>query len=119
MALPLVELGQSKRERRKRATDLLERVGLGDRITHRPGQLSGGEQQRVAIARALATDPVLLVADEPTGELDTETGRSVLREFERIAEDRSVIIASHDRETLAIADRIVTLQDGSVSTDGD
>ena len=114
VALPLVELGIPKRARRKRATALLERVGLGDRITHRPGELSGGEQQRVAIARALVTDPALVIADEPTGELDTETGRRVLKEFERVAEDRAVILASHDDETLAIADRLVNLCDGKI-----
>lgn len=112
VALPLVELGVSRRKRRRRATDLLERVGLEDRIKHKPGELSGGEQQRVAIARALATDPTLVIADEPTGELDTETGRRVLAEFERIAEDRAVVLASHDRETLAIADRVIRLRDG-------
>ncbi|MDJ1434299.1 ABC transporter ATP-binding protein [Halostagnicola sp. A-GB9-2] len=115
VALPLVELGVSKSERRQRATALLERVGLEDRITHRPGELSGGEQQRVAIARALVTDPKLVVADEPTGELDSETGKRVLNEFRRVAEDRAVILASHDRPTLRIADRVVRLQDGTIS----
>ncbi len=114
VALPLVELGISKRQRRRRATELLERVGLGDRITHRPGELSGGEQQRVAIARALITDPTLVIADEPTGELDTETGKGVLTEFKRIAEDRAVVLASHDRSTLAITDRCVQLRDGAI-----
>ncbi|MDQ2052628.1 ABC transporter ATP-binding protein [Natronolimnohabitans sp. A-GB9] len=118
VALPLVELGVGKRERRRRATQLLERMGLGDRIDHRPGELSGGEQQRVAIARALVTDPTLVVADEPTGELDTETGRRILDEFERIAEDRAVVLASHDRPTLEIADRLVRLKDGTVREDG-
>ncbi len=115
VALPLVECGVGKRERRRRATELLERVGLADRITHRPGELSGGEQQRVAIARALVTDPALVIADEPTGELDTETGQAVLREFERVADDRAVILASHDRDTLDLCDRKVRLRDGSVA----
>ncbi|RQG96015.1 ABC transporter ATP-binding protein [Natrarchaeobius chitinivorans] len=119
VALPLVELGVGRRKRRQRASELLERVGLGDRISHRPGELSGGEQQRVAIARALVTDPTLVVADEPTGELDTETGRRVLEEFTRVAEDRAVVLASHDRETLAIADRIVRLQDGTIVDSAD
>lgn len=118
VALPLVELGVGKRDRRERAETLLERVGLGDRIGHRPGELSGGEQQRVAIARALVTDPTLVIADEPTGELDTETGRRVLDEFERVADDRAVVLASHDRPTLAVADRVVELEDGTVSADG-
>ncbi|SIS10283.1 putative ABC transport system ATP-binding protein [Natronorubrum thiooxidans] len=118
VALPLVELGVGKRDRRKRATALLERVGLGDRVGHRPGELSGGEQQRVAIARALVTDPTLVIADEPTGELDTETGQRILNEFERIADDRAVVLASHDRPTLAISDRIVRLKDGMIRSDG-
>lgn len=117
VALPLVELGVPKRKRRERATELLERVGLGDRITHRPNELSGGEQQRVAIARALSTSPTLVIADEPTGELDTESGRRVLDALERVAEDRAVVFASHDEQTLAIADRSVRLRDGRVVED--
>lgn len=113
VALPLVEAGMGKRERRSRAETLLERVGLGDRVTHTPGQLSGGEQQRVAIARALATDPPLVVADEPTGELDTETGASVLELIAEVAGDgRAVVVASHDGPTLGIADRVIDLRDG-------
>ncbi len=115
VALPLIELGESRRERRRRATALLERVGLGDRVKHRPGELSGGEQQRVAIARALVTDPDVVIADEPTGELDTETGQSVLNEFERVAENRAVVVASHDQATLDIADRVIRLQDGKIA----
>ena len=114
VALPLVELGWSKRTRRERATGLLEDVGLGDRATHRPGQLSGGEQQRVAIARALATEPDLLIADEPTGELDTATGRQVLDLFEDLGEEHAVVLASHDEQTLAVADRVISLRDGRV-----
>ncbi|NKE37479.1 ABC transporter ATP-binding protein [Natronococcus sp. JC468] len=116
VALPLVELGVAKRQRRQRATELLERVGLGDRITHRPGELSGGEQQRVAIARALITDPELVIADEPTGELDTDTGRTILQEFTRVAENRAVVLASHDRETLDICDRLFRLRDGAIAS---
>jgi len=113
VALPLVEAGVSKAERRERATELLQRVDLGDRVTHHPGQLSGGEQQRVAIARALATDPPLLLADEPTGELDSETGATVLELLRDVADDgRAVVVASHDQPTLAIADRSITLRDG-------
>jgi putative ABC transport system ATP-binding protein len=119
VALPLVELGVSRRERRRRADETLERVGLADRSTHRPGELSGGEQQRVAIARALVTDPTLLIADEPTGELDTETGRQILAEFERIADDRTVVLASHDRPTLEIADRVLRLRDGAIVREDD
>ena len=112
VALPLLEAGVSKRDRRERATDVLERVGLGDRIDHKPGQLSGGEQQRVAIARALVTEPPLVVADEPTGELDREAGDRVLAELDAVASDRAVVVASHDRRTLEAADRVVRLRDG-------
>jgi putative ABC transport system ATP-binding protein len=113
VALPLVEQGVGKRERRERAVDLLEAVGLGDRATHRPGALSGGEQQRVALARALVTDPALVVADEPTGELDTETGTAVLDLLAGAdAEDRGVVIASHDERALACTDRVIHLRDG-------
>lgn len=112
VALPLLEIGLSKRERRERATAVLERVGLGDRLGHKPGQLSGGEQQRVAIARALVTEPPLIVADEPTGELDSDAGDRVLAELESVATDRAVIVASHDRRTLEAADRLIRLRDG-------
>ena len=112
VGLPLVELGVPAAERKRRASALLEQVGLEDRLDHRPGELSGGEQQRVAIARALVTAPALVVADEPTGELDSETGRQVLSAFEAVAEDQAVVVASHDPETLAIADRRVRLRDG-------
>jgi putative ABC transport system ATP-binding protein len=115
VALPLVELGHGKAKRRERAEELLERVGLGGRAGHHPNELSGGEQQRVAVARALATDPALVVADEPTGELDTETGERVLDLFEDVAgDDRAVVLATHDEETLAAADRVVRLRDGRV-----
>jgi len=116
VALPLVELGRPKKERRKRATALLEAMGLEDRITHRPPQLSGGEQQRVAIARALITEPDLVIADEPTGELDTQTGERVLTRFRELARelDTAVVVASHDEPTLEIADRLVRMRDGEV-----
>ncbi len=112
VAVPLVELGISKQNRRDQATELLEAVGLGDRITHRPGQLSGGEQQRVAIARALATEPDLIIADEPTGELDSETSEQVLDVLTNVANDQGVVLASHDQQALAVCDRVITLQDG-------
>jgi len=117
VALPLVERGRPKRERRRRATELLEAMGLGDRITHRPPELSGGEQQRVAIARALVTNPDLVIADEPTGELDTETGDRVLTRFRAVAAElnAAVVIASHDEPTLAIADRLVRMRDGEIT----
>lgn len=113
VALPLIELGYSKRRRRERASDLLKRVGLGDRLQHRPGELSGGEQQRVAVARALATDPQLVVADEPTGELDTETGKQVLDLLATVADDRAVVLASHDQQALDRTTRQIRLRDGT------
>lgn len=113
-ALPLVELGHSKRDRRQRAESLLAAVGLDDRVTHRPGRLSGGEQQRVAIARALATDPSLVVADEPTGELDSETGARVLDLLVDVADDRAVVLASHDQQALDVCDRVLRLRDGAL-----
>jgi len=112
VALPLVERGVAKTERRDRATELLESVGLGDRTDHRPGALSGGERQRVAIARALVTDPSIVVADEPTGELDTATGEQVLDRIAAASEDRAVVVASHDEQALDRADRVIRLRDG-------
>lgn len=113
VALPLVERGMSKSKRRDKASAVLHRVGLGERQSHTPGELSGGEQQRVAIARALVTDPDLLIADEPTGELDTETGEQILDLFEDAADEgTAVVLASHDEPTLAIADRVLELRDG-------
>ncbi|WP_415380200.1 ABC transporter ATP-binding protein [Halosimplex sp. TS25] len=113
VALPLVEVGRSKAERRERASALLEEVGLGDRMAHKPGQLSGGEQQRVAIARALVTEPELVVADEPTGELDSETSARVLSALGEIADERAVVLASHDPQALDTCDRLVRLRDGA------
>lgn len=118
VALPLLELGVPKRERRERAIELLEDVGLGERATHRPAQLSGGERQRVAIARALVTEPDVLIADEPTGELDTATGRRILDLFEDVGAERAVVLASHDESALDIADRVVGLSDGKRRPDG-
>ncbi|ELZ08756.1 ABC transporter-related protein [Natrinema thermotolerans DSM 11552] len=114
VALPLVQAGVPRADRRDRAESLLEAVGLGDRATHLPGELSGGERQRVAIARALSTDPDVIVADEPTGELDTATGRTVLELLTDVGRDRAVIVASHDEGALSVADRIVSLRDGRV-----
>lgn len=113
VALPLVQAGVKRRKRRKRASELLAAVGLGDRESHRPGALSGGEQQRVAIARALAADPDVVIADEPTGELDRETGEQVLDLLTDISDDRAVVVASHDEYTLERADRVINLLDGA------
>jgi putative ABC transport system ATP-binding protein len=117
VALPMVERGIGKSARRNRAEELLEKVGLGDRITHRPAELSGGEQQRVAVARALAGEPELLVADEPTGELDSVAGETVLELLEELATERAVIVASHDQAVLDRVDRTIRLRDGAVVND--
>jgi putative ABC transport system ATP-binding protein len=118
VAVPLIQEGVPRAKRRTRAADLLERVGLEDRELHRPAQLSGGERQRVAIARALVTDPDVIVADEPTGELDTATGRRVLDALTRAAGDRVVLFASHDDQTRAVCDRVIRLRDGRVIGSG-
>ena len=117
VAIPLVERGWGKRRRRERATELLQKVGLGERLSHKPGQLSGGEQQRVAIARALATEPDLLIADEPTGELDTATGETILTLFEELSTDHAVVMASHDERALARTGRVIRLLDGTRVSD--
>ena len=114
VAMPLLERGIGKSERRARAAELLETVGLGERLDHRPAELSGGEQQRVAVARALTGEPSLLIADEPTGELDSAAGETVLDLLEDVADDRAVVVASHDQAVLDRADRIVRLRDGKV-----
>ena len=116
VAVPLVQAGESRSARRNRATELLDAVGLEGRHTHRPSSLSGGEQQRVAIARALAADPAVVIADEPTGELDRETGEQVLDVLTNIAADRAVVIASHDEYTLSRTDRVIKLRDGCRET---
>jgi len=101
-----------------RASELLEGVGLGDRLDHTPGELSGGQKQRVAIARALVNDPRVLLADEPTGNLDRKTGRAVLEQFEEIrAEGVAVIAVTHDAQVADHADRTITLVDGRISSD--
>jgi len=117
VAVALIEAGFSKSERRDRADAVLETVGLADRADHAPGELSGGERQRVAIARALAPDPDLIVADEPTGELDTATGERVLDALATVAEDRAVVLASHDEQAVDRADRVLELRDGRVMND--
>lgn len=118
VGLPLVEKGVGTKTRRKKATQLLEQVGLADRTDHKPGQLSGGEQQRVALARALVTDPSVLIADEPTGELDTATGEQIISMLSEHTDDRAVIVASHDDQVLSQTDRVIRLRDGRVVIDG-
>jgi putative ABC transport system ATP-binding protein len=116
--LPLVYAGVGRRERRRRAEDVLERVGLGDRSHHWPNQLSGGEQQRVVIARAMVNDPALILADEPTGALDSGTGEVILSLFERLHRDgRTIIVVTHAAEVADRARRRITLHDGRIVED--
>jgi putative ABC transport system ATP-binding protein len=111
--IPLAEIGLGRAERRQRARELLDRVGLGDRLKHRPGELSGGQRQRVAIARALANRPSLLLADEPTGELDGETSRGILELFESLAvSGTAIVVATHDLKLAAAAGRQMKMVDG-------
>ena len=113
--LPLSEAGASRTERQRRATELLEYVGLAARADHRPSQLSGGEMQRVAIARALANRPRLLLADEPTGELDQATGQHIADLLDRVNRDgTALVIVTHDPSLAARASRVVLLRDGSI-----
>jgi ABC-type lipoprotein export system ATPase subunit len=111
--------GVSARERRRRAVEMLGRVGLADRLDHHPGQLSGGQQQRVAIARALVNDPAILMADEPTGNLDTKTSRDVIRLVRDLNEQGgiTVILVTHDQDVAANACRTVVLRDGRIVCD--
>lgn len=109
--------GVSGREARERAGTLLERVGLTGRAGHRPNQLSGGEQQRVAIARALINGPAIVIADEPTGNLDTRTGAAIVDLLTSLADEQTVIIATHDERIAHAADRIVHLADGRIDRD--
>jgi putative ABC transport system ATP-binding protein len=115
VALPLIFQGWSQTERDERARELLDSVGLGDRLDHRPPELSGGQRQRVAIARALAAEPALLLADEPTGNVDTETGAQVMDLIDEVnAEGRTVLLVTHERYIAEHADRIVHVRDGTI-----
>ena len=117
--LPLLYSGASKAQRRERATKRLLQVGLGDRLDHQPSQLSGGQQQRVAIARALVTSPSLLLADEPTGNLDTQSSREIMRILETLNRDEgiTIILVTHEMDIAAYAAREIVIKDGQVLSD--
>jgi len=116
VAMPLIYRGVSTRKRNEKAKELLQAVGLGDRLTHRPNELSGGQQQRVAIARALVTDPDLILADEPTGNLDSESGAAVMDIFGRLlAQGKTVIVVTHDQNLAKRMQRILHIKDGKLS----
>ncbi len=116
--LPLVYAGVSTRERKRRAEAALERVGLGNRMDHRPNELSGGQRQRVAIARALVNEPSILLADEPTGNLDSATSIEIMRVFGALhAQGQTVILVTHEPDIAEHAHRVVVLRDGKVDSD--
>ncbi|MCC5790622.1 MAG: ABC transporter ATP-binding protein [Opitutales bacterium] len=116
--LPLLYAGYRSRARKKMAMEALERVGLGNRVTHRPSELSGGQCQRAAIARALVTNPRILLADEPTGNLDSQTGRSILELFWDLHQQgQTIVLVTHDDLVAQIATRRIALKDGAVAVD--
>jgi len=116
--LPLIYAGLTGRERRGRAAQALERVGLGDRMDHRPNELSGGQRQRVAIARALVNEPSILLADEPTGNLDSTTSAEIMDVFADLhRQGQTVVMVTHEHDIAAHAARVITLRDGLVATD--
>ncbi len=116
--LPMLYAGISREQRRKRAIELLSQVGLKERIKHYPNELSGGEQQRVAIARALANDPVIVLADEPTGNLDSKTGKEIMQMFKNLNEQgKTIILVTHDKEVAEFGKRLIEIKDGKIVSD--
>ena len=119
VALPLIYQGVGRSERRRRSSELLDRIGLGDRLRHHTNQLSGGQQQRVAIARALVTRPAMLLADEPTGNLDTKTSQEIMTLFQQLNRDEgiTVVVVTHELDIAAYARRHVSFRDGLIEQD--
>lgn len=118
VALPLVYAGVSKKERTRRAIETLEQVGLGDRVEHKPNELSGGQRQRVAIARALINNPAIILADEPTGNLDSVTSIEIMNIFSKLCDEgNTVILVTHEPDIAAHARRIIYLRDGQIEKD--
>ncbi|MDP6929467.1 MAG: ABC transporter ATP-binding protein [Planctomycetota bacterium] len=116
--LPLIYSGMPGRERKARAEEALNAVGLGDRMDHRPNELSGGQRQRVAVARALSNHPSIILADEPTGALDTRTGQEIMELFTRLHESgNTIILVTHEEDIAAFAHRIIRFRDGEVESD--
>ena len=119
VALPLVYAGVPAAEREQRARTALERVGLADRASHRPGELSGGQQQRVAVARALVTEPSMILADEPTGNLDSVSSADVLSLFRELHDaGRTIVLITHENDIADQADRVLTIRDGEITEAG-
>jgi putative ABC transport system ATP-binding protein len=120
VALPMVFRGKNRKERKERATKLLEDVGLGDRTEHRPSELSGGQRQRVSIARSLANDPDIILADEPTGNLDTDTGAKIMDLLTELNDEgKTIIMVTHDPNDAEYADRTIQIIDGVTNPDKD
>jgi putative ABC transport system ATP-binding protein len=116
--LPLIYSGTPAKERHRRAREALDAVGLGDRMTHHPNELSGGERQRVAMARALVNQPSLVLADEPTGNLDSQTSQEIMEILVELHErGETILLVTHERDIAAYADRLITLRDGTVEKD--
>ena len=119
--LPMMYAGMPQKKRTKRAEELLDLVGMADRMEHQPNELSGGQKQRVAIARAMANDPAIILADEPTGALDSKTGRMVMDLFHRLNREqgKTIVLITHNQELAAETGRILTMRDGILYTDGE
>ncbi|MFS8580486.1 MAG: ABC transporter ATP-binding protein [Novibacillus thermophilus] len=118
--LPMVYAGISRKERRERAAEALEKVGLADRMSHLPNELSGGQKQRVAIARAIVNQPAIILADEPTGALDTKTSASIMEQFKQLNEEgTTLVVVTHEPEVAEYAERIIFVRDGVITSERD